>query len=348
MIMDNRTNGRKLGLVKGFRVMTLLTHFLALVLVAPVALAQDFPTKPLKLIIPYGSGGPTDVGARLLAESMGAQLGQPVISENRPGAFGQIAIDAVKQAGADGYTIMFASLPQAVSFPVILENGKSSSLKTFRTDFRMVGLANSFDNLFYTSPSSGLKSMKDLAERMRAPNGNVTYAAFGAGAMPDVAFAAFSDLVKGKGEAILYKSGPQANTDVIGGRLMIGTDTASSIASMVREGRLVALGTFGKQRSKLLPDVPTVAEAGYPELAKIDLRVWAGFFVPAATPTARVQRLNDALRKAGRDPKVLSRFNDLQNDVLADTSLADAEEFWNAQFINLGPVLRSMNIQLPE
>jgi tripartite-type tricarboxylate transporter receptor subunit TctC len=270
--------------------------FLAVLLAAPVlALAQSpYPAKPLRAVVAFGTGGTTDVTARIVAASMSQSLGQTIVIDNRPGADGIIAGSEVVKATADGYTIFFATYTQVSALPSLRKNVPFNPL----ADLTPIGGIGNFS--FFWAVYNGLpvKSLKELADYGRANPGKVNAGSSGAAAT--TAPTLFARQQKFDLEVIPYKSETIALNDLVTGRIQVVL-ISGTLAPHVREGRIRGLATLGKQRSTMLPELPTMAESG---LAPFPAVPWMGLFGPAKMPAAVVERLSRELDIALKKPDV--------------------------------------------
>ena len=248
------------------------------------ALAQDYPSRVIKLIVPISTGSTTDVVARIVAEGMRAALGQSVIVENRPGAGGTVGSAMVAKAPADGYTLLVVSSAHT-SNPVLYSKLPYDGIN----DFKGITMLAAMPQILVTSPSKNIKSVAELIERARAKPGSLTYGSGGVGSAVHMNAEQFRAMAKFEALHVPYRGTPEVVTDLISGAIDFSFIPAGNVLGAIREGRLVALATGTEQRSKLLPDVPTTVEAGVPGSA---YGPWIGMFAPAGTPAAVLDRLN--------------------------------------------------------
>jgi tripartite-type tricarboxylate transporter receptor subunit TctC len=254
--------------------------------VAADSRAQDYPNKPVKLLIGFPAGGLLDTVARIVGERMSALLGQPFVVEARPGAGGLIATTALAKAAPDGYTLMLVNDNHALN-PYILKEVPYDSLK----DFAPIGFVGSTPLVFNAYPGLGLKSLKDLVAMAKAKNGALTYGSVGPGSLPHLSTALFTQAAGVKMNHVPYKGGAPALTDLVGGH--IDTMMTSLVVSKghIAAGRLTPLAVAWKDRLGPLPNVPTAAEAGYP----LEAAYWLGLMAPAGMPPAVLGKLEKAL-----------------------------------------------------
>jgi tripartite-type tricarboxylate transporter receptor subunit TctC len=266
---------------------------------APVH-AQSFPSKSLRIIVPFPPGGAADVTSRLLGEHMAKGLGQPVIAENRPGAGAVIGYELAARAAGDGYTLLVV-FPSFIIQPAVKHGLQFDPLK----DFRAVGQTISLSMAFAVNPSVAAKSMRELVALARARPGEIAYGTPGAGTTHHVIaemfrLAAHIDIVHAP-----FQGEVPALTASAGGHLPMVFVNASAVAPFDKSGKMRALAVTTPERADVLPDVPTMREAGYPE---IEATNWSGLVVPAATPQSTVTRLNSELVQALRNAEVQEKL----------------------------------------
>lgn len=247
-------------------------------------LAQDYPSRVIKLIVPISTGSTTDVVARIVAEGMRTALGQSVIVENRPGAGGTVGSAMVAKAPADGYTLLVVSSAHT-SNPVLYSKLPYDGIN----DFKGITMLAAMPQILVTSPSKNIKSVAELIERAKAKPGSLTYGSGGVGSAVHMNAEQFRAMAKFEALHVPYRGTPEVVTDLISGAIDFSFIPAGNVLGAIREGRLVALATGTEQRSRLLPDVPTTVEAGVPGSA---YGPWIGMFAPAGTPAAVLERLN--------------------------------------------------------
>jgi tripartite-type tricarboxylate transporter receptor subunit TctC len=262
----------------------LLTCLGALLVVQ--AHAQDrYPSRPLRVIVPFAPGGSTDIFARLIAERLAASLGQPVVVENRAGASGNIGAEAVAKAPADGYTILMATTG------VMAINNALFKAMTYDAakDFEPVIFIASITNVLAVPVDLPAKNVAELILLATKESGKLTFASSGAGSSTHLSAELFKSLAGIDVVHVPFKGSGQALIDVVAGRVSMIFDNMPSALPHIKAGKLRALGVTSLRRSGVLPDVPTIAEAGLPGYESLS---WSGFAVPAATPKDVVQRLN--------------------------------------------------------
>ena len=286
---------------RSFFVAGCVSLFSASVFFASPALAQTFPSKPIRFVVPFTPGSGTDIVARTLAESMSKSLGQAIIVENRPGAGGTIAAAAVAKAEADGHTILVPSSGHAVN-PAIYPNLNYDTLKDLSGATPLAALAN----VLVVNPARGWKTVGDLIAAAKAAPGKLNYASAGSGSATHINAEKFKLQAGIDAVHIPFKGTPEAMTEVIGGRLDWFFAPMVSALPLITEGRLQALAVSTPKRSASLPNVPTTLEAG---VAGSDYIFWVGLIVPSKTPREVVTRLHDEAVKALNSSEVKERLS---------------------------------------
>ncbi|WP_084545502.1 Bug family tripartite tricarboxylate transporter substrate binding protein [Cupriavidus malaysiensis] len=252
--------------------------------------AGDFPAKPIRFIVPYAAGGTTDLVARTVGEKVAQKLGQPVVVENRPGAGGNIGMDAVAKAAPDGYTIGFGAISTNALNPHIYQHVPFDP----RKDFTAISLLGNSTIVLEVSPSLPVKSVPELIAYAKAHPG-LTFATAGAGTSMHLAGAMFSQMTHTSLVHVAYKGSSPAINDMLGGHVQVMFDNLPASLPHIQAGKLRPLAVAGKNRSPSLPNVPTLAEAGLPGYA---VDPWFGVYGPANLPAPVVQVLNAAFVEA--------------------------------------------------
>ena len=275
----------------------------ALCLIAP-AFAQTqgpaYPTKPVKLVVPYPPGGPTDIVARLVAQKLSEQMGQPFIIDNRPGAGANTGAELVARSAPDGYTLVVATTAHAIN-PSLFKNLGYSLSK----DFVPVSLLTSGPLVIVANPALPVKNITELIALAKSKPGELNFASSGNGQSTHLSAELFASMAGVKMNHIPYKGSAPALTDTMGGQTHLMFDTMLSAMPHVKGGKLKALAVTSASRSPVAPDVPTVAESGLPGYEAI---AWNGLLAPAGTPPEVVARLNAELKKALASPDVKDKF----------------------------------------
>jgi tripartite-type tricarboxylate transporter receptor subunit TctC len=264
--------------------MRILIAAIALLIASP-ALAQ-FPSKPLRLIVPFGAGSSTDIVARIVGQALGQALGQPVVVENKPGADGAISAVEVAKAPADGYTLFIATNSPLSAAPHLRKKLPYDPL----ADFTPISFVGNYTFFAVVHPSVPARTLPELVKYVQANPGKLNYGTGNTSAI--VMSATFASLGKLNLVHVPYKSEPQAVTDLLSGNVQLMFSSYATVAPHLREGRLRALATTLPNRSPLLPEIPTLVEVGFP---KLPMASWAGMLGPARMPKDVTERLNREL-----------------------------------------------------
>jgi tripartite-type tricarboxylate transporter receptor subunit TctC len=264
----------------------------------PVA-AQTYPTHPVKLVIPVPPGGSADVVGRLLANAVAAELGQPVIIDNRAGAAGSVGTASALKAPADGYTLVQCSIGSCAINPSLYKNVGYDLFK----DMAPVILLGASINVLAVNNDAGIRSVKDLVDQARRKP--MAYASSGVGASNHLAAELLKKMAGIEMTHVPYKGSGPAITDLIGGQVPVFFDNEPSILPFIQQGKVRALAVTGKTRSANLPEVPTMEELGY---AGFVIEPWYAFAAPAGTPEPAIRRLNTAFNNALKQPAVRDRM----------------------------------------
>jgi tripartite-type tricarboxylate transporter receptor subunit TctC len=278
-----------------------LVVFIVVAFTALGAAAQNYPDKPIRLIVPFSPGGNTDVQARLIGNKLTAALGQQVIVDNRPGAGGTIGVDMAAKSAPDGYTIVMASFGNILVGPSLYKKLPYDPVK----DFAPVILISEPAGLIVVHPSVPVKSFKQLIDYARANPGKLNYASAGNGTWNHLFAEQLKSLAKVQITHVPYKGAGPAMNDVVGGHVQMMFAPFPSSRVHVNSGRLRALAATGTKRSLLFPDVPTVAQAGLPGYSAAS---WFGILAPAGTPKSVINRLNQEINTAFASPEIKAAY----------------------------------------
>ena len=254
-------------------------------------MAQDYPAKTIRVIVPYPPGGTADMLARTLGQKMAAGLGQQIIIDNRPGAGGNIGADLAAKSALDGYTILLGTVATHAINPHLYPNMPYDANK----DFAPIILIATLPNMLVVNPSTPVKNVKELISLAKAKPGELAFASAGNGTSQHLSGELFKKMTGTDMIHIPYKGSAPALTDLIGGQVQVMFDNISSSLPHVRAGKLRALAVTGPRRSPVLPDLPTVSEAG---LTNFSITSWFALFAPAGTPAKILIRLNKEAAKA--------------------------------------------------
>lgn len=281
---------------------------------ASQAAAQNFPDRSIRLVVPYGTGGITDITARIVAPAMGDQLGQQIFVDNRPGGAGMIGFGATANAPADGYTLVLATTALAAN-PILFKSIPYDARKSF-TPISLVGVVPMVAVVPASSPA---KTIKELVELVRSKPTETNYGSAGNGSDNHLTAEFFNHLAGIKVTHVPYRGGGQVMTDLVAGRLSYVFATLPTALPFIGDGRLRALATTGQVRSKALPDVPTVAETMLPNFS---LYAWLGLFGPANIPAPVHDKLNKAAVAALNHPETAERLRKIGLEIRSGTSQA--------------------------
>lgn len=276
----------------------------ALASFSAAALAQDaskWPDRPVRLVVGFVPGGGTDVSARILSAKLSDVLGEQIVVENKPGASGLIASDYVAKADADGYTLLLANMQSTVAAPYVLQ----SNVDPIK-DFTAVRYIGSVPNVLVVNPAKhDYKTVQNLVDDARAHPKQLLYASSGQGSPQHLSAARFSQIAQVEMEHVPYKGSGQAMTDLLGGSVDMNFDTLPGAIGQIKSGKLRPLAVTSAQRSKRLPDVPTLAETG---VKGMDIVQWYAVLAPAQLPAPILDKLDQALSKTLADPDISAKL----------------------------------------
>jgi tripartite-type tricarboxylate transporter receptor subunit TctC len=309
-----------------------------LTLTSAQAHSQDYPAKPIRIVVPFSPGGVADNSARVVADPLGARLGQQVLVENRPGASGNIGTQAVAQAAPDGYTLLLGFDGTMVINPHVFPKIPFDTLK----DFAPVTKLGDATLILVAHPSVPARDLAEFIAHAKARPGPFAYGTSGTGGTPHLA----GELLKLRTgialEHVPYKGGGQAITDVVGGQIPLVFTAIATAQQYVRTGRLVGLGVPGARRSAALPDVPTFVESGLPGF---DVSSWTGIFAPAGTPRPVVDKLQRELAAVLRTAFVRERYAVLGIEPVGNSPQKFGDQV-RADLARWEKVVRAANVRL--
>jgi tripartite-type tricarboxylate transporter receptor subunit TctC len=304
-----------------------------------VAHAQAFPSKPIRVLVPFPAGGTTDIVARLVGQRMSETMGQPVLVENRAGAGGTIAAAEVARSAPDGYTLLIHN----VTFPIASVAAVLANRATYNvdTDFAGVSIAVYVPFVWTAHPNVPGKDLAELMKYLQKDRSiRYTYGSTGPGSTMHILGEALARDAKIEMTHIPFKGAAPLKQELIAGRVNIGGDQLSSSLGDIKAGKLKALATSASRRIPELPDVPTVRELGYPVL---EADGWNGFFAPAKTPREVVERLNREVASAVKHPEVSKRLRDMAAEPVG-SSAAEQEAILKRQMDQFRPIIREIKI----
>ena len=305
----------------------------------PNASAADYPVRPIKLVVPYAAGGPTDVLGRLVADYLGRDLKQAVIVENKPGAQGAIGAEAVARAEPDGYTLFVAAGSIIVLNPMLY---KKLSYDPVR-DFRMLALVTDLPVVMEVHPSVPAKTVAEFVAYAKQNPGKLNFGSAGTGGTIHLAGEMFKQMAGIEMTHVPYKGAGPALTDLLSGNIQVMFDSMSTALPPAKAGLLRPLGVSSTQRSPDLPDVPTIAESGYPDYA---VSVWYGIVAPSKLPDEIAQKISASLDRALNDDTFRASLERIGFPVFRPRSAAAIAEFIDADRARWSGVIKAQNISL--
>jgi len=313
--------------------MPLLAAILAFLALAAPAFAQAYPTKPIRLIVPFTPGSPVDASARVIAKEMQARLGQSIVLDNRPGAGTTLGAKAAAGAEPDGYTLLYISNGHV--FGLYSDPGYDT-VKSFAPVATVAG----WSQLLVVSSSIPVKTVSELVAYAKANPGKVTFG-FGLGTPPQIMGEYLKALTGADIVSVPYRGGVQAITDMLGGRIHMYFGPVLNLLPHIREGKVRPLATTSATRYPDLPDVPTVAESGFPQL---ELNAWTGILAPAGTPAAVISTLNAAVNDGLRSAELQKSFAGMSFDTKV-MSPGEFAVFFAAEVRRWPPIIKAAGIK---
>ena len=311
----------------------------AAVMVAASASAQNYPTRPVTMVIPFAAGGPTDVVGRLIAQSMSKTLGQQVIVENTVGAGGTIAAARVARAAPDGYTMLLHHIGQSTA-PSLYRKLPYDALTAFET----VGLVTDVPMTVVAKGNFPAKDFNELVQYVKANKDKVNLANAGTGSASHLCGLLFQEAIGVEVATIPYKGTAPAMNDLLGGQVDVMCDQTTNTTSYIKSGKIKAYAVTTPKRLAVLPDLPTTREAGLPAL---DVAVWHGLYAPKGTPRDVVVKVNNALKVALKDPMVIERFAGLGTEPVAESRTTPEvhRQFLTAEVAKWKKVIEKAGVQ---
>ena len=323
-------------------VLSSLAAAAAVAVLSPAVLAADavadYPARPIRLVVPFGAGGSTDMVARLLADKMGQILGKAVVVDNRGGAGGSIGASEIAKAAPDGYTIGMATVSTHGSNPAIFRKLPYDAVK----DFAPITNVMSVPSVFVINASVPAKNMKEFIALAKANPGKYSFASPGTGSLGHANIENFMNLAGIDMLHIPYKGAGQAITDALGGQVNAMTDNLPSTLPHIKAGHLRPLAVLAFKRSDFLPDVATYSEVGYPQMGGGG---WFGLGAPAGTPKAIIDKLNAAAHKVMASPDYLEKQKSISGESMGNTPEQFAKQI-NAAIARYTAVAKRANIKL--
>ena len=306
--------------------------------VAPAASAQQFPSRPITIVVPFAAGGPTDTVARSVAAAMEKTLNNPVLVENKPGAGGTFGGDNVAKGAPDGYRLLVWHIGMSTS-PALYRRLPFDPLK----DFEYVGLINDVPMTLLVRPSLAVKDLGELVGWAKANAGKATLANAGLGAASHLCGLLFQQAIQTNLITVPYKGTAPAITDLMGNQVDILCDQTTNTTQQIKAGKVRAVALTADKRLPSLPDIPTVGEAG---LKGMELGIWHGLYAPKGTPKPVVDKLVSALQAALASPDVIKRFNELGSVIypVAQQTPEGLQKHLKAEIDKWGPVIRKAGV----
>jgi tripartite-type tricarboxylate transporter receptor subunit TctC len=313
----------------------LFAFFLA-ALIAQSAFGQAWPSKPLRLIVTFPPGGTSDIAARLVGERLGARLGQPVVIDNRPGVAGILGTEAAVKSAPDGYTLLLTSTAPIAFAP---STGKPLAYDPAK-DLAHIAILGTIPLALIVPVESPAKSASDVVKIAREKPGALNFSSSGNATPSHLMLERFKLSAKVQITHVPYKGSAPALNDIMAGRIDGTLDSLPALLAQIKSGKVRALAVSGRERAAPLPDVPTLAEAGFPDLV---VNTWFGIAAPGATPAEIVQRLNQEILAAVQSPEVKARFDEL-SFVPAPMTAAETQRFIQTEIERWKPVVTASGI----
>ena len=321
------------------RTLAILTALCAIALSAiPAAAQQTYPSKPIRLVVPYPAGGATDFFARLVFTKMSETLGQQVVVENRPGAGTAIGASEVARSAPDGYTLLLGDAGTYAFNPTLYKKLTYDPVR----DFAPVSLTGRFALILAVNPSVNAKNVAEFVEAAKSRPGQINYGAPGPGSPIHLAMEFFRQRAGLNMTPIPYKGGADAMNDLLGGRISAMFPDIASGLPQIRAGKLRALAVASEKRVAALPDLPTIGESGYPGF---EAWAWQGFVAPAKTPRPVIDRLNAEFAKVTADPAIRQKLSESGFELQTSTPEQFAD-YMKAEIAKWAKVIRESNITL--
>ena len=314
----------------------LSSALLATVLHAPAATAQQFPSKPVRIVVGFAAGGPTDVAARVVGQKLAEKLGQQFVVDIRPGAGGNIAAEIVAKSPADGYTLLLPAFAHAVNPSLVAKLPYDAD-----RDFAPVVMVASAANILAIHPSVPARNLNEFIALAKTKPGQLTFGSAGNGSASHLAGELLNMMGGMKLTHIPYKGSAPASTDLIGGQITAAFPGVGIALPHVKQGRLRALGVTSLQRAKAMPDLPTISEAG---LKGFEVISWYGLLAPAGTPQDIVQKINSEVLRTMREPDAVERLASFGAEPV-DNTPADFGAFIRREIAKWGKVVKTAGIR---
>ena len=303
----------------------------------PACLAQTYPAKPVRVVVPWPAGGGADIVARVFTQKLTEHFNQPFVVENRPGASGTVGTEVAAKLAPDGYSLLLIGANHATNSHLYPKLGFDPV-----KDFDAISLLTEAHNLLVAHPSVGVRTLAEVIALAQARPGQISYGSAGNGTTGHLAMELFKLSAKIDMVHIPYKGGAPFVNDLLGGQVSLGFENVLSSSPHVATGKLRAIATSGRNRSRALPDVPTVAESGLPGFEVV---LWQGLLAPAGTPRAIIERLNAGVVASVAKPDLRERFAQLNVEPVGGTS-AQFATYLQSEIDKWGKVIRAAKIAL--
>lgn len=314
----------------------------ALLAVAPASAQDKYPSKPVKIVVPYAPGGATDITSRVFGDQLKAILGQQVVVENKPGAFGILAIEEMARARPDGYTLFVGNVSTNAITPVLFKSKFQINFEKDVVSVSRLAIYPSF--LITTTAGLDVKSVKELVEHAKKNPGKVRYTSAGVGSFPHFDMEVFARRAGIEMVHIPNKTGAAGMIqDLVVGDAQTSTLNAASSAAMIKAGKLRPLAVLAEARLKDYPDVPTLAEAGFPGVGTLH---WQSMLAPAATPKPVLDTLFRALQEAAKKPELLAAFSKQMVSIRPNESLDESQKWLNGELDKWRKITAEVKIDL--
>jgi tripartite-type tricarboxylate transporter receptor subunit TctC len=310
---------------------------LAFALFATHAAAQDYPSKPIRMIVPFPPGGPNDILGRVVAQKLTEQMGQQVVADNRAGAGGIIGTELAARSAPDGYTLLLSGTASLSINPSLHKKLPYDPLK----DFAPISLMATAPSILVTHPSVAVRSVKELIAFAKAKPGQLNFASAGLGTPPHLAGELFKHMAGIDMVHVPYKGGGPALTDLLGGQVNLYFSGISSALPFVKDGKLRGIAVTSSKRTPLMPDMPTISESGLPGY---EVGNWYAMLAPAGTSASIVNRLNAQIVKALAASEVRKRFTELAADPVGSTP-AQLAAYNRSELIKWAQVIKAAGIK---
>ncbi len=302
------------------------------------AIAQGYPNRPIRLIVPWPPGQATDITARIVAEKLSPVLGQPIVVDNRAGAGGVIGTDAAAKSVPDGYTLLMGS-----SGPITIAPSVQKVSYDTQKDFAPISLVQTGNYVLVVNPSLKINSAKELVALLAASPGKHTFSSAGTASTQHLCLELFNFMTRVKATHVPYKGSAPSLTDLVGGQNTYTMDTVTAVLTHVKSGRLKGLAVSKAKRSGVFPDLPTVAEAL--DLPDYDMSGWIGLMAPAGTPREVTDRLSAEVRRIVQAPEMVERMVTLGMDAAGNTP-EEFAVFIRQQHARYGAIIRQANVRV--